>query len=248
VLQGSKTWEYVIIPQAPGKEAIPALKFAYFSPSAHQYREAHAAGLEVAVLKGKGSPLGDTAVASMQQGIVKRGSDIGYIKMPAGPLRDRSRHLYQSAWIYFGLGAPLLFNAGLLFYTSRQSRLRQDTTSFRSRRAGKVAEKRLSEAHHCLKNRDYGRFHSILESSVTGYLADKFNLPQIDVTSQQLRRFMDDRSLNPQLAQKMVDVLEECNFARYAPVQTDPSSLEALYEKSRTAIVEMEKSASRGAN
>src|SRR5262249_9287106 len=54
VLQGSKSWDYVIIPQAPGKERIPDLKFSYFSPSSKQYRDASAAGLEVAILKGKG--------------------------------------------------------------------------------------------------------------------------------------------------------------------------------------------------
>ena len=58
VLQGNKSWEYVIIPQAPGKERIPDLKFFYFSPTAKQYREAIAPGLEVAVLKGKGGPAG----------------------------------------------------------------------------------------------------------------------------------------------------------------------------------------------
>ena len=38
-LQGTKTWEYVIIPQAPGQELIPELKFDYFFPESRQYRE-----------------------------------------------------------------------------------------------------------------------------------------------------------------------------------------------------------------
>ena len=75
VLQGNKSWEYVIIPQAPGKERIPDLKFFYFSPTAKQYREATAQGLEVAVLKGKGGGAGEVIQTTLQQGIVKRGSD-----------------------------------------------------------------------------------------------------------------------------------------------------------------------------
>jgi len=240
VLQGNKSWEYVVIPQAPGKERIPDLKFFYFSPTAKQYREAIAPGLEVAVLKGKGGVAGEVIQTTLQQGIVKRGSDINYIKLASGPLKDRSRRLYQSVWAWVGLLAPLLFNAGMLLYTSHQLRLRQDVTGFRSRRAGRVAEKRLAEAQNCLKNQQYGRFHSILESSIGGYLSDKFNLPQIEITTQQIKRFMDERNLNSHLAEEVAALLEECNFARYAPVQPDRSNLEALYQRAKSAIVRIE--------
>jgi hypothetical protein len=67
---------------------------------------------------------------TLQQGIVKRGSDINYIKLASGPLKDRSRRLYQSAWVWVGLLVPLLFNAGMLLYTSHQARCAQDATSF----------------------------------------------------------------------------------------------------------------------
>jgi hypothetical protein len=240
VLQGNKSWDYVIIPQAPGKERIPDLKFFYFSPTTKQYREASAPGLEVAVLKGKGGMAAEATQTTLQQGIVKRGSDINYIKLASGPLRDRSKRLYQSAWVWVGLLAPLLFNAGMLFYTSHQARLRQDVKGFRSRRAGRVAEKRLAEAQNCLKNQQYGQFHSILESSIGGYLSDKFNLPQIEITTQQVKRFMDERNLNSHLAEEVASLLEECNFARYAPVQPDRSNLEALYQRAKSAIVRIE--------
>jgi len=240
VVQGNKSWEYVIIPQAPGKERIPDLKFFYFFPTAKQYREATAPGLEVAVLKGKGGGAGEVIQTTLQHGIVKRGSDINYIKLTAGPLRNRSRRLYQSAWVWVGLLVPLLFNAGMLLYTSHQARVRQDVTGFRSRRAGRVAEKRLAQAQSCLRSQQYGQFHSILESSIGGYLSDKFNLPQIEITTHQIKRFMDERNINSHLAEEVAALLEECNFVRYAPVQLDRSNLEALYQRAKSAIVRIE--------
>jgi hypothetical protein len=242
ILQGTKSWEYVIIPQAPGKESVPDLKFYYFSPSSKQYREARASSLEVAVLKGKGIGAGEASqTAVLQQGIVKRGSDINYIKLGSSSLKDRSRRFYQSTWLYVGLVIPLLFNGGLLFYSNRQARLRQDITGFRSRRAGKVAEKRLAEAQKCLKSEQFGQFHSILESSITGYLSDKFNLPQIEITSHQIKRFMEERNLNSNLAEDVTALLEECNFARYAPVETDRKNFDTLYERARSAIIRIER-------
>jgi hypothetical protein len=241
VLQGAKSWEYVVIPQVPGKELLPAMKFAYFSPEAKQYREAQAAGLEVAVLKGKGGTGSESGIiAPAQQGIIKRGTDINYIKL-SGSLKNQSRPLYQSAWIYLALLIPLGVNCGLLVYTNQRARLQQDLKGFRSRQAGKVAERRLAEAKRCLRKNDTSQFHAILESSITGYLSDKFNLPQIEITSQQIRRFMEERNIDSHLSEDVTTLLEECNFARYAPVQTDPSNLEALFEKARNAIVRIER-------
>ena len=242
VLQGTKTWEYVIIPQAPGQELIPELKFDYFSPESRQFREARTPPLQVAVRKGKetgGAESGPSVV--LQQGIIKRGSDINYIKVYSGPLRDRSHHLYRSVWLYLVLLIPLLFNGFLLVFINRQARLSQDLIGFRRRRAGKIAEKRLADAKRCLEKEEFSQFHSILESSITGYLSDKFNLPQIEITSQQMKRFMEERKLNPTLSMEISSLLEECNYARYAPVSFDRKNLEALFEKARNAMIRIEK-------
>ncbi len=242
VLQGSKSWDYVLIPQVPGREVIPSLKFSYFSPEVKAYRELRTAALEVAVAKGRagaGGPSGQVAFA--QQGVVKRASDINYIKLASGSLKDRSRYLFQSPWIFVALILPMFLNVGLLVYSNHRSRQLQDLTGFRSRQARKIAEKRLAKAEKCLKHNRLHEFHGILESSITGYLSDRFNLPQIEITSQQVRRTMEERNINSHLAEEVKSLLEECNFARYAPVQPDRTNLERLFEKGRNVIIRMEK-------
>ncbi|MFN8009665.1 MAG: BatD family protein, partial [Terriglobia bacterium] len=151
LMQGTKTWDYVIIPQAPGQEVIPELKFNYFSPESRQYQVSSSPALPIEVHKGKGTPGTESGPVSMiQQGIVKRGSDINYIKFHSGPLQDRSRHVYQSVWIYPIVFLPILFNGFLLFYINRQAQLQRDLIGFRRRKAGRIAERRLVEARRCL--------------------------------------------------------------------------------------------------
>jgi len=242
LLQGSKTWEYVVIPQAPGTELLPSMKFAYFSPESKQFREAQAPGLEIAVLKGKEGTSVDAGIATpARQGIVKRGTDINYIKLSTGSLKDRSGQLYQSAWVYLVLLVPLGLNCGLLIYNNQRARLRQDLTGFRSRQARKTAERRLAKAQKCLSRNDPAQFHGILEASITGYLSDKFNLPQIAITSQQIKRFMEERNIDSHLAEDVTSLLEECNFARYAPVQADRPAMEKLFGKAQHTIVRIER-------
>ena len=37
-IAGSRTWEYVLLPLAPGEQAIPPISFSYFDPVAEEYR------------------------------------------------------------------------------------------------------------------------------------------------------------------------------------------------------------------
>ncbi len=242
LLQGSKTWEYVIVPQAPGEESIPELRFTYFSPATKRYLENQTAGIGVAVVQGSvDSREPSLGVSVSQQSVVKRGSDINYLKIPAWALSDHSRRLYQSHWLLGILLLPLIFNMGLLIHSRQQARLREDLKGYRSRRAGKVAEKRLAQARKCLKVNQLGQFHSILLESITEYLRDKFNLPRIEITSQHIRRFMEEHNWEPPLVEDLVKVLEDCNFARYAPVQLDKPGLETLFEKARDVVVQIER-------
>jgi hypothetical protein len=80
-----------------------------------------------------------------------------------------------------------------------------------------------------------------LQGSLIGYLSDKFNLPQIEITSPQVKRFLGERNMNSHLAEEMAAVLEECNFARFAPTRLERADLEALFDKAKDAIMRVEK-------
>jgi hypothetical protein len=84
------------------------------------------------------------------------------------------------------------------------------------------------------------QFHGILEASVTRYLSEKFNLPQIDITSGQIQRYFEEKG-NAPLALAVAGLLEECNFARYAPARAERRQLEALFEQARQTIIQIEK-------
>ncbi len=245
LLQGGKSWDYVIVPQSPGREFIPELKFRYFSPEQRRYLETGTPRIAVAVVPGKEGPSGSAFQPGFaQQGLVKRGSDISYLKLPKGPLKDRSRHFYQSYWLYGLCLLPLVFNGSLMAYREKQVRLYQDQAGFRSRRARKVAERRLSQARKCLSHNELNQFHTILLESLTGYLSDRFGIPQIDITSQQISRVMVERHLNEHLAAEVASVLEECNYAKYAPVQLENARLNSLFQKARDVIERIERTVS----
>ncbi len=240
LLQGTKTWEFVLVPQAHGKQVVPALSFSYFLPSAGRYRVAQSSPLEVNVAKVEVALDGGGNRMISQRGLIRQASDIHYIKLPKRALQNRAGFLYESYWPYLTLLFSLILNGGLVLHFRQKSRLQQDVIGVRSRQARKIAHRRLAEASKCLKNNQRAHFHRILEESLTGYLTDKFNLPQIEMTSSQIKRFMETHQLEAALSQEIIVLLEECHFARYAPAQTEHPELQQLLERAEKVIVQLE--------
>ncbi len=240
-LQGSKNWDFVIVPQAPGQETVPELRFSYFSPISRQFEMLRTSPLQVAVAKGTGGEvIGGVTATVMQQGVIKRGSDIHYIQVNPGVLSHRSRLFYRAVWIYPLALAPWMLCLAMFAWQVYQMRLRRDEKGFRSRRAGRFAERQLSEASKCLKAGQTEKFHAILEGCLIRYLGEKFNRPVIDLTSTQVRRFFEENERGD-LGSRIAELLEECSFARYAPGNPEIAQLELLLEKARKTIVEVEK-------
>lgn len=53
-LGGSKTFQFLVVPDSVGSVALPDLAYGYFDPATAQYREASTLGLVVPVLEGRG--------------------------------------------------------------------------------------------------------------------------------------------------------------------------------------------------
>jgi hypothetical protein len=244
-LRESKTWQYVLLGQAPGKERLPELNFSFFSPQTRQYQTIHSKPLDVTVIPG-GSTMASAGLSTgvSQQELQRRGSDINYIHLGTAGLGVQQRWLYQSLGLYLVMALPFFLNAGLLSRRYRQARVQRDVLGYRSRHAVKLAEKKLAEARQCLQKNQLSQFHERLESSVTRYLGEKFNLPQIEITSQQIRHYFEENG-NQQLGCEVADLLEACNFARYAPVPLASSRLEALFDRARQTLVQVERETGR---
>jgi len=106
--------------------------------------------------------------------------------------------------------------------------------------ARKLAEKRLSEAKQHLSSGQAESFYAETHRSLIEYFADRFNLSAHGLTEEKIREFAVGRSDN-ELIDRMVELLKQCDFGRFAPGGTDPSTLARLWEDSRELIVEMEK-------
>ncbi|HXH28990.1 MAG TPA: BatD family protein, partial [Candidatus Polarisedimenticolia bacterium] len=118
-LRGEKTWDYVLIPLAPGGQAIPAVSFSYFDPQAREYRSVTSDAIPIQVARGEAGA-GGSYPAMAQSDVRAVHRDIHYIKLASGSLRDESIPLYRRPLFLVLLALPVAADVGAVIAARRR--------------------------------------------------------------------------------------------------------------------------------
>lgn len=234
---GTMQTEYTLVPQSVGKFKIPAQKFIYFDPSKKQYVTLTAPGFDMEIAKGSG-----TTVSEEQRDIEAKNTDILHIKTGKKELRQVHSPMIFG-WLYWTIGASLLLIliAAVIIY-GRQARLNADVAGRRNARASKVARKRLHAAEGFMKNHQPEKFYEAMLKAMWGYLGDKLAMPVSQLSRQNISQTLIEKGVDPQTADKLIGVIDQCEMARYTPDSSSEASVEALYREATDTINQLEKS------
>ncbi|RQV99036.1 MAG: protein BatD, partial [Calditrichaeota bacterium] len=178
LIRSTKEFEYVLIPRIPGEQKIKSAELYGFNPSQKSYQKMVIPEYRVEVSKGKDLALTPGSGSALSREEVRLlGQDIRFIKDVPDNLRPMGSLPYKNIWFYLSLGCPLLVLVGAVVYRNHQEKMSSNVQYARSRRAQKMAQKRLSEAKSYLKQNKGTQFYGAVSSGIVGYLADKHNRP-----------------------------------------------------------------------
>ncbi len=125
-----------------------------------------------------------------------------------------------------------------VFY--KYAKANADLVGKRGKRAGKEATKRLKQARKLLKNHEAGPFYEETLRALLGYAGDKLNIPMTDLAKENVREALAARGVDEALIRQYIEVLEACEFARFAP--GDPqATMDNIYDLSTQAINSLDK-------
>ncbi len=246
-LQGRKVIEYTVIPRHAGSFTIPALTFGYFDINAGQYKTVTTEAFTLEVERGAndGSNQGGSAVdfsGATQERLKVLGSDIRYLhNVDAGDLEPANAEPFygsMSYWLFFILLPLLVFVVLAIVYRRRIRRL-SDVAGTRTRRAGKVAERRLKAANQALKAKDETAFYESIHKAILGYVGDKLRIPLADLSQDNIVETLQAHNASADAIQTVKTVLDTCQFARYAP-STDAHAMDDLYRQTSEVIDRLE--------
>ena len=230
-VRGKKVIEYFAIPRRVGKVTIPSVSFSFFNPQTRRYETLHSQSFTLDIKQGKASSAlsGEGADGAIvhQQGMLPVRGELGEDGIPLFGLIK-------------SLGYPALYLAlfalacGGYTLLARSRRLRADSLSYNASRANSVATKRLRQAHKLMREGSRDAFYEELMRALWGYLGDKLRLPVSELSRASVSQILSDRGLEQSLIGELTAVIDEAEFARFAPVRE--GDMQLLYDRAAGII------------
>ena len=124
-LDGTKTFEQVVIPENAEVKELPPITFSFFDPEKKSYRTVTHPATPIRVHPGNAPPAQPTAVATAARNQDEPGlaTDIVHIKPRLGTLAQIRPPLIQQGWFVTLQGVPWLAWLSVVFWRRRQDNL-----------------------------------------------------------------------------------------------------------------------------
>lgn len=226
-LQGSRTWEYVLIPRAPGELTIPPVEISYFDPASGQYGSARSQPLEITVTgeapAGEGAGAVPAAVETLRE-------EIRFIRTGTPRFRRTDGSLFAMGAFWVVLLLPLVAAGGALVLRRHRDRLEGDVAYARVRRARRMAKKRLARARG-LASGDPREFYAEVAGALQGLLADKLNIAEAGLVREDAGRIAARRGVSAETLARLFACLDDCDRQRFAPAGADREPAEKVLER-----------------
>ena len=237
---GTKIIEYMAIPRFAGDFVIPAINFSYFDTKSGTYKILSTDPYNLHVEKGEGGS--DATVMSNytnRENVKFLGKDIRYIKI--NNIRFISnKDIFFGSFLYVMayLMITILFIVFFIIYR-KQVKENSNIALVRTRKANKTAVKRLKQAEKLLKDNKEEAFYEEVLRALWGYLSDKLNMPQSELTKENVAIELDKYGVSEELTGEFLEIINTCEFARYAMNKTT-GAMDKLFNETVDAIGKME--------
>jgi hypothetical protein len=238
---GTKTIEYLFIPRHSGDFEIPAAEFSYFDVKERTYKTLRTPAYKLEVLKGDGNESATVVGSSYidKQDVKQLGKDIRYIQTEKFDLSKEEEPIYGTLTCWLMYLIPLLLSLALFIVYRKQAKDNANLDLMKNRKANKVAVKRLKTAQKLLKEGNKDKFYEEVLKAVWTYLSDKLSIPAASLTKDRIIEELTSRGIELVIINQFVEILNTCEFARYAP-NSGQQEMGNLFAETMEAISKLE--------
>ena len=239
-LAGTKDFEYLFVPRHAGTYEIPASEFIYFDTESRSYKTLKTEAYTLKVNKGKGGAGQSVSnYSGQQQDVQQLNQDIRFIKKGDVDLHQPGDTFFGTWKCWAAYLLPLLLFIIVMVLGRKQMKAHANVALSRGRKANKVALRRMKTAKKLLDNHDTGKFYDEVLRALWGYVGDKFNMSQESLNKENIEQSLTSRQVPEEQIQQFMKVLNDCEFARYAPGDVN-ENMGNVYNSAIDAISKME--------
>lgn len=240
-LTGNKVIEYLAIPRHAGTYKIPGVSFSYFDIRSKSYKTLNTEDYVINVEKGAGNA--DQVIANFtnKEDLKVLGEDIRYIKQNEVTFQPKGSFFYgsMSYWLFYIIPA-LAFILFFIIYR-KQAAENANVAKMRTKKANKVAIKRMKLAGKLLSENKKDAFYDEVLKALWGYISDKLNIPVSRLSKDNIEEKLRNHGVSEELIKEFLNALNDCEFARFAPGDEN-QVMDKVYSSSIEVISKMENS------
>ena len=238
-LSGNKVIEYLAIPRNPGDYKIPPVSFTYFDVKSKSYKTLTTEGYDLHVEKGEGNATQTIANFTNKEELKVLNEDIRFIKQNEVKLTPRGSFFFGTPgyWLFYLIPA-LVFIVLFVIYR-KQIAANANMAKVRTRKANKVAVKRLKLAGKLLADNKKDAFYDEVLKALWGYVSDKLSIPMSRLSKDNIEEELRNYGVDDTLIAEFLKVLDNCEFARFAPADAN-QGMDKIYAEALDIISKME--------
>jgi hypothetical protein len=217
-VSGTRVFEYLIIPRHPGNYTLENIKFSYFNFKNGSYKEIVIDPIAIKVDKSNESEQQILSANYAQKEDIKViGNDIMHIKKQSSSYIQYNDFFIKSPFFYilyllfFGLGVSIIV------WIRKQQKLNADFLYVKTKKAGKIAIKRLVNAKKEMDAGNNKLFYEEIFKAIYGYISDKFQIPYALLNKDFIKEKLIEHPISEEEINRLVYILNQCEMARFAP-------------------------------
>ena len=235
-IEGTKSFEQIIVPQNSDIKTLPALSFSYFDPDQKTYRllSQPAVALTVRPSAAAAQPT-MTLLNKPPQENAPPAQDIVEIKRQFGPLAQATVPLITRPWFLAMQGVPVLAWASMLLLRRRIDNLANNPRLRRQIHVAHVIRNGLNDLRRHAAANDSDQFFATLSHVLQEQLGERLDLPSSAITEAVIEENLQPRGVPESTLAPLRELFQTCNLARYAPIKSS-QQLAALIPKLESVL------------
>lgn len=244
---GSKTYEYPFIPRSHGDFEIEPIRYSYYDISKGKYVTLETEAIPFSVARGSESDASGSAAQGVvvpgvsKKGVKNLGEDIRYINTKKPSLSAKG-DFFAGSGLFWSLMALLAAAAAGSWFALRSVYARRaDVVGTKTRKATKMAMKRLKLTETFLSQNLYTAFYEELHKALLGFVSDKLNMPASELSKEKIAENLTAGGADEATVATFIEVLDACEYARYAP-DAGHEAMQAHYQKAVDTISSIDSS------
>lgn len=223
---GSKTLEYVLVPERAGTYEVPALSFAWFDPETDAYASTTTQPITLTVVQGA------VASASPAAPPAERRDEGGLQPLRTAPVVIAAEApLYERPWFLAVLAAPLVAVAAAAAPLLR----RRDAAPKKKRRKAAAGDGLPAEVR-TLADRGDAAFFAACERALLDRASGLVGRPAHGLQRGELAAALAQAGVPAAAVDALAEALRTCEAARYAPGGIGPDALHSARNAAEDAL------------